>query len=145
MVLGLSQTDLDTVLDKTNRSLTRYEVRVLFDGVIIEKHITVGESIKEDADIFVLADLSTVWVEVTIYAKDLNMVKVGQNVTVRSKVLGLDADGVLEYLGPACRRTNKNREGKGCSAESRGALATWSFCYRRSCPGRGDSTSSSIC
>ena len=112
LVLGLSQTDLDTVLDKTNRSLTRYEVRVLFDGVIIEKHITVGESIKEDADIFVLADLSTVWVEVTIYAKDLNMVKVGQNVTVRSKVLGLDADGVLEYLGPLVGEQTRTARGR---------------------------------
>lgn len=100
LALGLSQTDLDTVSDTTERSLTRYEVRALFDGVIIEKHITVGESIKEDANIFVLADLSTVWVDVTVYARDLNVVKVGQTVTVKSEGLGLKADGMLTYLGP---------------------------------------------
>ena len=70
LVLGLSQSDLDSIPEKTGRSLTRYEIRALFDGVVIEKHISVGESVKEDADIFVLADLSAVWVEVTVYAED---------------------------------------------------------------------------
>ncbi|HHT9149472.1 MAG TPA: efflux RND transporter periplasmic adaptor subunit [Candidatus Wujingus californicus] len=112
LALGLIQTDLDTVSDKTDRSLTRYEVRALFDGVIIEKHITVGESIKEDADIFVLADMSTVWVDVTVYAKDLNVVKTGQTVTVKSEALSLKAAGTLTYLGPLVGEQTRTAQGR---------------------------------
>ena len=112
LALGLSQTDMDTVSDKTDRSLTRYEVRALFDGMVIEKHISVGESVKEDADIFVLADLSTVWVGVTVYAKDLNVVKTGQTVTVKSEALGLKTAGMLTYLGPLVGEQTRTAKGR---------------------------------
>ena len=112
LALGLSQADLDSIPEKTGRSLTRYEIRALFDGVAIEKHIAVGESVKEDADIFVLADLSTVWVEVTVYAEDLNVVKVGQTVTVKSDVLGLERDGILTYLGPLIGEQTRTAKGR---------------------------------
>ncbi|HHT9107697.1 MAG TPA: efflux RND transporter periplasmic adaptor subunit [Candidatus Wunengus sp. YC63] len=99
LALGLSQADLDNLSEATGKGLTHYELKAPFDGTVIEKNIAVGEAVKEDADIFVLADLSTVWVDVTVYSKDLNIVKVGQNVTVRSKILGFEADGILTYLG----------------------------------------------
>jgi membrane fusion protein, heavy metal efflux system len=112
LALGLSQTDLNSIPEMTGRGLTRYELKAQFDGTVIKKNIAVGEAIKEDADIFAIADLCTVWVEVTIYAKDLNVVKVGQNVTVRSKVLGLEADGVLEYLGPLVGEQTRTARGR---------------------------------
>src|SRR3990167_117286 len=112
LALGLSQIDIDTVSDKTDRSLTRYEVCALFDGIIIEKHNSVGESVKKDADIFVLADLSNVWVEVTVYAMDLNVVKVGQTVTVKSEGLYLKADGTLTYLGPLVGEQTRTAQGR---------------------------------
>ncbi|MFN3531141.1 MAG: efflux RND transporter periplasmic adaptor subunit [Candidatus Brocadia sp.] len=111
LALGLSQNDLNSISDKEDASFTRYEVRVQFDGMVIEKHISVGEAVKEDADCFVLADLSTVWTEVTVYAKDLKIVKVGQNVTVRSKVLGLEVDGTLTYIGPLVGEETRTARG----------------------------------
>ncbi len=100
LTLGFSHADLDRIPERAGKNLSRYEIRALFDGVVIEKHISVGEAIDENADIFVLVDLSTVWVEVTVYAKDLKMVKVGQNVIVRSDILDIKTDGVLTYIGP---------------------------------------------
>ncbi|MCR4322368.1 MAG: efflux RND transporter periplasmic adaptor subunit [Candidatus Brocadiaceae bacterium] len=112
LALGFSQTDLNSITEMKGRWLTRYELKAQFDGTVIKKNIAIGESIKEDADIFAIADLSTVWVGVTVYAKDLNVVKVGQNVTVRSKVLGLEADGVLEYLGPLVGEQTRTARGR---------------------------------
>ena len=97
--LGLSKADLKGLSQNSHTGLTGYAVRAPFDGVIIEKDISLGEAIKEDADIFIVADLSTVWVEVTIYAKDLNLVQLGLKVTVRSKPLGFEQQGTLTYLG----------------------------------------------
>ena len=79
--------------------LTRYEIRAPIDGLVIEKHAAIGEAVKEDATIFVVADLSTVWAEMTVYPKDLNKVKVGQQVTVRATALDTTADGRVSYVG----------------------------------------------
>lgn len=81
------------------QSLTRYEIRSPLDGLLIEKHVAVGEAIPVDTDMFLVADLSTVWGEFTVHAKDLAAVRVGQRVTVRSQDLGLDAAGRVSYIG----------------------------------------------
>ncbi|HHT9110777.1 MAG TPA: efflux RND transporter periplasmic adaptor subunit [Candidatus Brocadiaceae bacterium] len=112
LALGFYEADLKNILEKTDESLTRYEVRALYNGVVIEKHISIGESIKEDADIFVVADLSTIWVDVTVYARDLNMIKIGQNVTVRSKILDLETDGTLTYLGSLIGEQTRTATGR---------------------------------
>ncbi len=100
LALGLSRADVEMLSTEPVRALARYEIRAPFDGTVIEKHIAIGEAIKEDATIFVMADLSAVRVEVTIYAKDLKAVKEGQMVTVRSDVMGSQATGRLIYVGP---------------------------------------------
>ena len=79
--------------------LTRYEIRAPIDGVVIEKHLAAGEAVKEDASIFTIADLSTVWAEMTIYPKDLSSVKLGQKVTVRASALNAEAQGRVSYVG----------------------------------------------
>lgn len=79
--------------------LTRYEVRAPQDGTVIEKHLSVGEAVKEDADVFVIADLSTVWAEITVYPKDLNLVKLGQKVSVKASGLDAKASGEIAYVG----------------------------------------------
>lgn len=111
LALGLSQNDLNNISDKEEASFLRYEIRVQSNGVVIEKHISIGESVKEDADIFILADLSTVWVGVTVYAKDFKIVKSGQKVTVRSKVLGQEVDGILTYIGPLVGEETRTARG----------------------------------
>ena len=80
-------------------NLTRYEIRAPIDGVVVEKHISLGESVKEDANIFFIADLSTVWAEATIYAKDLNTVKVGQKATVKAAAFESQSTGTVSYVG----------------------------------------------
>ncbi len=79
--------------------LTRYEIRAPIDGVVIEKHLAIGEAVKEDASIFTIADLSTVWAEMTIYPKDLGSVRLGQAVTVRASALNTQAEGRVAYVG----------------------------------------------
>ncbi len=97
--LGIGKGELDALLATSAGTLTRYELRAPFDGVVIEKNVASGQAVKEDEDLFTFADLSTVWVNVTVYAKDLNAVKVGQEVTVTSEALGAEAKGRIVYVG----------------------------------------------
>lgn len=79
--------------------LTRYEIRSPIDGVVVEKHLAVGEVVKDDTGIFVVADLSTVWAEMTIYPKDLNTLKVGQKATVKATAFDSQSSGTVTYVG----------------------------------------------
>jgi len=96
LALGL---DHAAVIRGGRNALTRYEIRASIDGVVIEKHLAIGEAVKEDASIFTIADLSTVWAEMTIYPKDLGSVKLGQQVTVRASALNAEAQGRVAYVG----------------------------------------------
>ncbi|HEY6553149.1 MAG TPA: efflux RND transporter periplasmic adaptor subunit [Vicinamibacteria bacterium] len=97
--LGIGGPDLEALLDDPESDLTRYELRAPFDGVVIEKAVAAGQAVTEHEDLFRVADLSTVWVNVTVYAKDLNAVRVGQEVTVKSDALGAEARGKIVFVG----------------------------------------------
>lgn len=79
--------------------LNRYEVRAPFDGTVLEKHIAAGEAVKEDANIFTLSDLSSVWAEFAVTAPHLETVRVGQQASVQSVSSGASAVGTVAYVG----------------------------------------------
>ena len=80
-------------------SLNAFEVRAPFDGMVMEKHLSLGEAIKEDTNIFTISDLSTVWAEVAVPAKDLNLVRVGEKVSVKATAFDAKAPGTISYVG----------------------------------------------
>lgn len=80
-------------------NLTRYEIRSPINGVVVEKHLTLGEAVQGDATIFVVADLSTVWAEMTVPAKDLNAVRIGQTATIKATAFAAETSGKLTYVG----------------------------------------------
>lgn len=98
--LGLSKAELEDLRRDPDQLMTRYELRAPFDGVVITKHLTKGEWVGESADIMSVADLSTVWVDITVYATYLDSVRVGQKVTVAADSSDINDSGVVSYVGP---------------------------------------------
>jgi len=80
-------------------ALNRYEVRAPFAGTVVEKHLSTGEAVKEDASIFTLSDLSRVAVEFTVAPQDLARVRVGQPVVVSSTAFDSTVEGRVSYVG----------------------------------------------
>jgi membrane fusion protein, heavy metal efflux system len=85
-----------------------YALIAPIDGTIIQKHIGIGEVMKDDTQAFVIADLSSVWVNVTVYARDLVRVRVGQTARVRAEGIEKAAEGTLVYLGPVVGEQNRS-------------------------------------
>lgn len=85
---------------ESNESLTRYEVKSLTSGTVIEKHITLGEFVSDDTDIYVVADLSSVWLNLVVQPRDLPRLRPGLTVRVESAQSGQQAGGKLTYIGP---------------------------------------------
>ncbi|MBT9303593.1 efflux RND transporter periplasmic adaptor subunit [Pseudomonas sp. TAE6080] len=77
----------------------RYELRAPFAGVVVEKHLGVGEVVSETSAAFTLSDLSQVWVTFGVFPKDLNKVQVGKPVKVSSAEMGTDVMGTVAYVG----------------------------------------------
>jgi membrane fusion protein, heavy metal efflux system len=100
MALGLSQEKIQALAQSPGGPLNRYEVHAPFDGVVVKKHMAIGEWVTENKDLMVLADLATVWVEIIVYVKDLDVIRIGQKATVKSDASGLEATGEVSYVGP---------------------------------------------
>jgi cobalt-zinc-cadmium efflux system membrane fusion protein len=80
-------------------ALGRYELRAPFDGMVVEKHISLGESVGESVNVFTISDLSTVWAEISVAAGNLNLVRIGEPVTIRSTAFDQAASGAVSYVG----------------------------------------------
>jgi len=80
-------------------ALGRVELRAPFDAMVVEKHIAIGEAVREDANVFTLSDLSTVWAEMSVGASDLSKVRVGERVRVKADAADVVADGKIAFVG----------------------------------------------
>ncbi len=80
-------------------ALGRVELRAPFDAMVVEKHIAIGEAVREDANVFTLSDLSTVWAEMSVGASDLAKVRVGERVRVKADAADVVADGKIAFVG----------------------------------------------
>lgn len=79
--------------------LNRFELRAPYDGLVVERKLSVGEAVREDTHIMTISDMSSVWVEVSIPAKDLPLMRVGAKVLVRATAFDAKATGTVAFLG----------------------------------------------
>ncbi|MGA8830851.1 MAG: efflux RND transporter periplasmic adaptor subunit [Desulfomonilaceae bacterium] len=98
--LGFTENLLQRLPKEPAYSLSRYEITASFKGTVIQKHITLGEMLKDDTAAFVVADLSSVWVNVYVYPKDLPNVKSGQMATISIGNCVPNVQARVEYVEP---------------------------------------------
>lgn len=84
---------------RQEENLTRFEIRAPISGLVITKAIARGEVIKEDTEIFTVADVSTMYANLTVYPKDLATIKNGQAAVVRATASSIEGEGVVSYIG----------------------------------------------
>ncbi len=100
IALGFSQEYLRKLPHDPDEALAEYNLVAPFDGSVIEKNITLGEVLADDTIAFVIADLSTVWVDLSVYQKDLPYIKKGQKVIISAGTGLPDTIGTIHYVGP---------------------------------------------
>lgn len=79
-------------------NLARYEIRAPNFGLITARAIAQGQVLKEDEQIFTIADISTVWAQITVYANDLDVLKLGQKAAVRATAIDAEGEGTISYI-----------------------------------------------
>ncbi len=100
-LLALSMTEEQIQKLSTQESpLNIYTIESPIDGKIIERHITLGELISSDKQVFVIANLDTVWINLAIPAEELPKIKKDQKVDVFAHQGELICSGLIMYVSP---------------------------------------------
>ena len=91
---------------EANESLKTYSIVSALNGVITQRNANPGEQ-TTDTPLLVVQDFSTVWVELSIFPKDVAQVELGQQV----RVLSLDStqitEGKIIYIAPLGQAGNQ--------------------------------------
>jgi membrane fusion protein, heavy metal efflux system len=85
---------------ESNQSLTPYELKAVLGGTVIDRQTTLGEYVSEQKPAFVIADLSTVWVDFSVYRRDLGRVNVGDQILIDPADGKPTIEAKISYVSP---------------------------------------------
>ena len=100
--LGMNKDDIAMLPEMPDEKYTRFPLTAPISGMITERHLVRGEIASIDAadPPFVIADLSNVWVNLTVYARDQGSIRTGQHVVVRAMIGDTSIQGVIDFISP---------------------------------------------
>jgi Cu(I)/Ag(I) efflux system membrane fusion protein len=88
-------------IEQSGRVERAVELRVPFDGVVLDKAVASGQRIMAGESLFRIADLSVVWVEGDIFEQDIEAVQMGLQVEATLDALpGESLSGRISYVYP---------------------------------------------
>ncbi len=104
-LLGLNEEQVQLIATEPDMSVARYELHAPMTGRIVAKHITPGEKVSTNASVYTIADLSSVWLNISIYSQYAEMIEEGQHVTVH--VGDRTASGVVDYISAVVSESSR--------------------------------------
>ncbi|MEN8221527.1 MAG: efflux RND transporter periplasmic adaptor subunit, partial [Pseudomonadota bacterium] len=120
--LGFSDAYVKKLPQQPANRLTKYQMVAPIDGIVIEKHIVLGEVLSPESSEFaiaegtvlntelsayVIADLSSVWVNFDVYPRDLPYLKENKSVIISSSDGIADQIGKISYVSPMIDRDTR--------------------------------------
>ena len=87
-------------LIESNDTLSTYPIKALTGGTIIQKHITLGEVLREDTIVFTVADLASVWIDLQVHQNQLPLIRKGLEVVISATPDIPETTATISYLSP---------------------------------------------
>ena len=84
---------------EANDSLKTYSVTSALDGVITQRNANIGEQTAGRV-LFVVENFSTVWVDLSLFPKDVAKIALGQPVRIKSASSPVTGEGIVIYIAP---------------------------------------------
>lgn len=94
---------------QNNQNLQEFTLSPAIPGIVIKRHATLGESVTEDSVLFIVADLTEVWVELAVYKQDVDRVRVGQKARVSVASHLEPQDGEVIFFSPVTEERTQSR------------------------------------
>lgn len=86
---------------ESNDSLEPYSIRSPIAGTVLERGVNPGETVDASATLMTIADLSNVWAEFQVFARDLGRIRAGMPVSIRAGDNEAVGETTLTYVAPA--------------------------------------------
>lgn len=106
LALGMTEEQINKLADQ-NTPLNLYAIDAPIEGKIIERHLTLGEVISNDKQVFVIANLDTIWVNLAISSEELPMIKKDQKVDIFAHGGQLICSGNIMYVSPVINEESR--------------------------------------
>jgi len=103
MALGLAENEIIGLPEAPEARLRRQDVRAPMAGRVVERKVELGAAVGRDnleTELFVIVDLSSVWVELSVAAADLPLIKVGQAVKISARSVAETTTGKIVFVSP---------------------------------------------
>jgi cobalt-zinc-cadmium efflux system membrane fusion protein len=95
-LLGLSDEQVANVAQEPDVNVARYELRAPIGGRIVAKHVTPGEKVNDEEPIYTIANLDSVWLNISVYSEYAGLISEGQSVVIHADKR--TASGVVDYV-----------------------------------------------
>ena len=86
---------------ESNESLQTYPIRSQFTGRLLDRRTNPGDAVDSTAVLMRVADLSTVWVEFSVFAHDLDQVRPAMTVSIHSADEDANVESRINYVASA--------------------------------------------
>ena len=91
---------------EANESLNNYSVASSLNGIVTQRNANIGEQ-TADRVLFVIEDFSTVWVDLSLFPKDVDKAQLGQTVRIEHKNHSISGEGKIIYIAPSGNSNNQ--------------------------------------
>jgi membrane fusion protein, heavy metal efflux system len=105
--IGLTEKEIAALPQQPEASLRLQEVQSPISGRVVDRKVDLGAAVGRDqleAELYTIADLDRVWVELAVSPTDLPLVREGQNVSVAAHGLAYRAVGKIVFISPMLER-----------------------------------------
>ncbi len=107
LALGVTEDELAALPDQPETLLRRQDVRAPISGRVVDRKVDLGAAVGRDnleSELFTVADLDRVWVELAVGPSDLPIVREGQGVSIAAHGLSTRAAGKIVFISPMLDR-----------------------------------------
>jgi Cu(I)/Ag(I) efflux system membrane fusion protein len=121
-LLDISDAQIDAILrtGHVRRTLTLYAP---VSGVVVQKKVVQGQAIQPGMELFTIANLSTIWVDVDVREADAGRVRTGSPATIELAAFpGRPVKGRVQYLYPTLDSTARTARARIAVPNSDGQL-----------------------
>jgi membrane fusion protein, heavy metal efflux system len=105
--IGLTEKEIAALPEQPETGLRRQEVRAPMSGRVVDRKVDLGAAVGRDnleTELFTIADLDRVWVDLAVSPTDLPLVREGQTVSVAAHGLAYRAIGKIVFISPMLDR-----------------------------------------
>lgn len=109
--LGLTQAEIADLPNQPEAALRQQEVRSPIGGRVVERKVNLGVVVGRDdleTELFVVADLDPVWVDMAISPTDLPSIKEGQAVSITTRGIAASVEGKIVFISPMLDKNSRS-------------------------------------